>query len=101
MALTCESALLNLKGIQVDQYDQVSLLLLPFARRFHAEAELRGLKIFMANDVYRIKKCGTLALTKDSLYYLYLYKLINDCVSTNQLFVVHLVLYRPPFAFII
>ena len=45
------------------------LLLLPFARRLHAEAELRRLKIFMTNDVYRIKQCGTLALTKNSLLF--------------------------------
>ena len=42
MVLTCGSALLNPKEIQVDQYDQGSLLLLPFARRLHAEAELRA-----------------------------------------------------------
>jgi hypothetical protein len=59
------------------------------------EAELRGLKLFMANVFYRIKQCGALALTKDSLLFVSLaYKLISDCVSTNQLFVVHLVLYR-------
>jgi len=70
MVLTCESALLNPKEIQVDQYAHGSLLLLlPFARRLHAEAELRGLKIFMTNDVYRIKQCGALALTKDSLLF--------------------------------
>ena len=45
------------------------LLLLPIARRLHAEAELRRLKIFMTNDVYRIKQCGALALTKDSLLF--------------------------------
>jgi hypothetical protein len=71
MVLTCESALLNPKEIQVAQYDQGSLLLLllPFARRLHAEAELRRLKIFMTNGVYRIRQCGTPALTKDSLLF--------------------------------
>jgi hypothetical protein len=69
MALTCESALLNPNGIQVDEYVQVSLLLLPFARRLHAEAELRRRKIFITNGVYRIKRCGALALTKDSLLF--------------------------------
>ena len=63
MVLACESALLNPKVIQVDQYVQVSLLLLHFARRLHAEAELRRLKISMTNGVYRIKQCGALALT--------------------------------------
>jgi hypothetical protein len=59
MVLTCESALHNPKEIQVDQFAQGSLLLLPpFARRLHAEAELRGLKIFMANGVYRITGTG-------------------------------------------
>jgi hypothetical protein len=75
MVLTCGSALLNPKEIQVDQYDQGSLLLLPFARRLHAGPklglELRGLKIFMANEVRRIIKqaCGAPALTKDSLLF--------------------------------
>jgi hypothetical protein len=48
----------------------------------------------MTNDVYRINQCGALALTKDSLLLVSLQKLISDCVSTNQLFIVHFVLYR-------
>jgi hypothetical protein len=44
-------------------------LLLPFTRRLHAEAELEGVKIFMTNGVYRIKQCGTPALTKNSLLF--------------------------------
>ena len=63
-----ESALPNLKRFKLISAFSFPLLL-PFARRLHAEAELRRLKIFMTNDVYRIKQCGTLALTKDSLLF--------------------------------
>jgi hypothetical protein len=63
-----ESALLNLKRSKLISAFSFPLLL-PFARRLHAEAELRRLKIFMTNEFYRIKQCGTLALTTDSLLF--------------------------------
>jgi hypothetical protein len=63
-----ESALLNLKRSKLISAFSFPLLL-PFTRRLHPEAELGRLKIFMTNDVYRIKQCGALALTKNSLLF--------------------------------